>query len=239
MSYYKKQLPKYCQHKASNRAFIRIGGKMYHLGQYGSPASRREYDRIIAEFVTNGRQPFQQSDELTIDALILRFLDYAEQERNYCDGTKKRIAAIMCWLNRLYGKQSVSQFSPLALKSIRRQMLDNELSLDTVNAYIGVIKQVFYWGCEEEIVPAEVAGALRTVKMLQKGRSAAIEYADIEPVEDAVVEQTLLHIKKQQVKDMIQVQRLAGSETHDVRRAESAGKNNGNYPVNSNIAFSP
>jgi len=41
--------------------------------------------------------------------------------------------------------------------------------------YINTIKQVFNWGCEEEIVPAEVAGALRTVKSLQTGRSAAVE----------------------------------------------------------------
>jgi hypothetical protein len=51
--YARKQLPKYCRHKSSGRAYVRIGGKMYYLGKYGSEASRREYDRIIAEFVAN------------------------------------------------------------------------------------------------------------------------------------------------------------------------------------------
>jgi len=58
MLYSRKQLPKYCRHKSSGRAFVRIGGKMYYLGKYDSEASKREYDRIIAEFVANGRQPF-------------------------------------------------------------------------------------------------------------------------------------------------------------------------------------
>jgi len=36
---------------------------MYYLGKYGSTASRQEYDRIIAEFVSNGRQPFEEYNE--------------------------------------------------------------------------------------------------------------------------------------------------------------------------------
>jgi hypothetical protein len=58
----RKQLPKYCKHKSSGRAFVRIGGKMYYLGKYGSEASRREYDRIIAAFVANGRRAFYDPD---------------------------------------------------------------------------------------------------------------------------------------------------------------------------------
>jgi integrase len=57
--------------------------------------------------------------------------------------------------------------------------------------------------------------------MLQKGRSAAIEYADIEPVADDVVEQTLLHIKKQQVKDMIRVQRFLSGRPQDIHNMRS------------------
>jgi hypothetical protein len=50
----RKQLPQYCRHKTSGRAFVRVEGKMLYLGQYGFQASRREYDRIIAEFIVNG-----------------------------------------------------------------------------------------------------------------------------------------------------------------------------------------
>jgi hypothetical protein len=78
MSYARKQLPKYCRHKATNRAFVRIGGKMYYRGKYGSEDSRRKYDRIIAEFVANGRQACFDPKDILIENFIVRFLDYAE-----------------------------------------------------------------------------------------------------------------------------------------------------------------
>jgi len=210
MSYYKKQLPKYCCHKASNRAFVRIGGKMYYLGKYGSSASRREYDRIIAEFIANGRQPFYSPDELTVESLIFRFLDYAERELDYCVTAKKRIITILRLLNEMYGKALVSQFTPSALKVVRQKFFDRKLSLDTINNYVGIVKQIFYWGCEEEIVPAEVGAALRMVKNLQAGRTSAVNPDDVKPVEEAVVQQTLPYLSPK-VQDMVNVQwRICG-----------------------------
>jgi transposase-like protein len=51
MSYKRKQLPKYCRHKGSGQAYCRIAGEMHYLGKHGSDASRREYDRIMGEFI--------------------------------------------------------------------------------------------------------------------------------------------------------------------------------------------
>jgi integrase len=215
MFHARKQLPKYCHHKASGRAFVRIGGKMYYLGKYGSAASRREYDRIIAEFVTNGRQPFYHPDEILIEQLIARFLVHTETERNYNDTTKKRMKTVLRLLYRLYGKQPVSSFSPMALKSIRRQFVENGLAKDTINNYIGIIKQVFYWGCEEEIIPTDIAAALRMVPMLKSGQTSAVEYEDIEPVDDAIVEKTLPYLKSQ-IQEMVRVQRLISGRPQDI-----------------------
>jgi len=117
MLYRRKQLPKYCLHKSSGRAFVRIGGKMYCLGKYGSAASRREYDRIIGEFVANGRQAFYDPDEIPIESLIVSFLGYVEKECNYSPSSLLRINRPLHLLNDLYGKTPVSQFTPSALKS--------------------------------------------------------------------------------------------------------------------------
>ena len=216
MTYKRKQLPKYCRHKATNRAFVRIGGKMYYLGKYNSDTSHKEYERIIAEFIANGRQPFQKPEEILIENLTARFLDYARNEQNYCKISLQRFSLVLGNFNQLYGKQRVSQFGPIALKAVRRKYLDKGLSLGTINGYIGIIKQMFYWGSEEEIVPAEVAGALRTMKMLQKGRSAAKENAPVEAVPDEIVEKTLPHIDSSVVQDMIKVQRLIAGRPQDI-----------------------
>jgi len=51
------KVPSYCLHKASGRAVVRLGGRDVYLGEYGSPESHEEYERVIAEWWSgrNGR----------------------------------------------------------------------------------------------------------------------------------------------------------------------------------------
>jgi hypothetical protein len=200
----RKQLPKYCRHKTSGRAFVRIGGKMHYLGKYGSQASRREYDRIIAEFVANGRQAACDPNEILVEDLIAQFLEYINREVDYVANTRNRINRTLKLLNELYGQSPASAFSPMALKTLRQRWVENGIARETVNQHIGIVKQVFCWGCEEEIVPTEVAGALQMVKLLQRGRTSAKEYKEIKPVDDAIVEKTLPYLKLP-VRDMASV----------------------------------
>jgi len=48
--------PKYTKHKASGQAVVRINGRDYYLGPHGSKVSVAEYDRLIAEWLANGRR---------------------------------------------------------------------------------------------------------------------------------------------------------------------------------------
>ena len=112
MTYTKKQLPKYCRHKPSGRAFVRIGGKMNYLGKYGSQASRREYDRIIAEFVANGRKVVGDPDDLLVEDLIAQFLDYINREVDYIADTRNRINRVLRPLNDLYGQSACFSVQP-------------------------------------------------------------------------------------------------------------------------------
>jgi integrase len=216
MTYARKQLPQYCHHKPTDRAYVRIDRKMIYLGKHGSAASRREYDRIIAEFIANGRQAFADPDEILVEQLIIRFLDTAEAERNYSADRITKIVRILRHVDSLYGKSPVSSFTPTALKAVRRQYLEKNLCRDTINGYVQIIRSVFDWGCEEEIVPATVAGALRTVKALQMGRTSAPEYRIVGPVPDDVVELTLTHMKSMDVQNMVRVQRLISGRPQDV-----------------------
>jgi hypothetical protein len=46
-------VPKYCLHKPSGRAYVRIRGKVIYVGVYGAVDSKREYGRLIAELAVN------------------------------------------------------------------------------------------------------------------------------------------------------------------------------------------
>jgi hypothetical protein len=71
-------------------------------------------------------------------------------------------------LNELYGKLPVSQFTPMMLKTIRCELLERKLCVVSSSPIINIVRQLFYWGCEDEIVPADVA--LRMSDPYKKGK---------------------------------------------------------------------
>jgi hypothetical protein len=46
-------VPKYCLHKPSGRAYVRIQGKVVYVGRHGSADSKQEYGRLVAELAVN------------------------------------------------------------------------------------------------------------------------------------------------------------------------------------------
>ncbi len=53
--------PSYRLHKASGQAVVTINDRDHYLGRYGSATSRPAYDRLIGEWLANGRQRFNQN----------------------------------------------------------------------------------------------------------------------------------------------------------------------------------
>ena len=51
----KGSVPALVHHKPSNRARVRIDGRDYWLGKWRSPEARLAYERLIAEYLANGR----------------------------------------------------------------------------------------------------------------------------------------------------------------------------------------
>src|SRR4051812_19344652 len=48
--------PRYRLHKPSGQAVVTLNGRDFYLGKHGSTSSRLEYDRLVAEWLTAGRQ---------------------------------------------------------------------------------------------------------------------------------------------------------------------------------------
>ena len=72
--------PAYRHQKSSNLAVVRIHGKDYYLGEYGSSASRQLYAQLIAEKgadspeVDTARLPATQKIWSSVDELSARFM---------------------------------------------------------------------------------------------------------------------------------------------------------------------
>ena len=67
----------------------------------------------------------------------------------------------------------------MALKNVRQAMIDAGRSRKLINKDVNRIRQMFGWAVENELLPVAVSQALREVKGLRKGRSAARETAPI------------------------------------------------------------
>ena len=60
--------PKYCLHKPSGRAYVRIRGKVVYVGDYGSADSKQEYGRLVAELAVQptAALPTARASDLTV-----------------------------------------------------------------------------------------------------------------------------------------------------------------------------
>ena len=174
------KFPAYRLHKPSGQAVVGLGGKSVYLGPYGSDLSKGEFDRVLAEFLTNGRRPpgppAAGPPRLTVSELILRYWLYAQRHYQR-DGRPTReldnIRDALRPVRELYGHTAAAHFGPLALKTVRRAMIDAGLARTTINFRVSKVRRVFKWAAENELIAPEVYQGLMSVAGLLRGREAS------------------------------------------------------------------
>jgi len=218
MPFLSKSTPKYRKHRASGQAIVTLGGKDFYLGPHGTRVSRDEYDRVVAEWLQNGRTIPTPEAGLTVVELFAAYKRFAIK---YYRKNGKVTAEVGCilqaakFVQRLYGRTEAAEFGPLALQAVQQRMVDAGLSRGVINKACGRIKRVFKWGVAHEMIPPGTWQALQTVPGLRKGRSDARETAPILPVDEATVDQTLPKLPEV-VADMVRFERFTGCRPGEV-----------------------
>jgi hypothetical protein len=103
------------------------------LGPFGSPESRAEYRRVLAEleagggrYRLNGREA--AASGLTVNELCLRFWRHAESHYRLADGSASRelghYQSAQAVLLDLYCSTLAAEFGPLKLKAVRQKLVD-------------------------------------------------------------------------------------------------------------------
>jgi integrase len=189
-------IPSYRLHKQSGQAVVTLRDARGNrrdvlLGEYGSPESRLEYARQIAEWeaanrrAVPGRPP---AASLSLNEVILCYWNFARGYYGFDRAPGKRgdehcLTAALRVLRELYGHTDANHFGPLALKACRQRMLaEKGWSRAYINSQVDRIRRLFRWAAEEELVPAGVHQALQTVAGLRKGKTAAREGKKVLPV---------------------------------------------------------
>jgi len=237
-------VPSYRLHKQSGNAIITLNGKDIILGPHGTPASKAEYRRRIAEWMAAGKQIVASDPLLTIAELIDQYRGHVECFYRHLDGSPtsevKNIRQALRPLRKLYGTTPAAQFGPLKLKSVMVAMIDPKAAglpadwkpwcRSSINKNAGRIKSMFRWAVEHEKLVgsngttdtgANVYHALLAVRGLQAGRSDACETEPVKPVPDAYIDATLNHVSPT-IAAMIQLQLLTGMRPGELVTMQTA-----------------
>lgn len=221
----KTNIPNYRLHKATGQAFVELGGRRFYLGKHGSKASREEYERRIAEYLGNGRKlpPTRTKTGITCQELAVHFLEWAAGyyvKNGEPTATFPHCRNAISSLVKHYGLESANNFTPLSLVFLQEKWIEQGLGRQTVNRYVGIVRQAFRHCSKFGWVDSTTYYALLGVDNLKAGRTKAPEYQKIESVDTKTVEKILPFLPPI-VADMVRVQRLCGMRPQDVRNMRS------------------
>ncbi len=212
-------LPKYRKHLGSGQAVVTLSGRDFYLGPHNTKASKLEYDRLIGEWLANGRKlSTGLSNDLTVSELLLRYWEHAKGYYRKNGKPTQEISALKSALRpvrELYGSRPAVEFGPLALEAVRQRMIDSGWSRTGINRAVSRIRRVFRWAVCKELLPSAIHQALASMDGLRKDRSDAPEGSPIAPVRDAIVKATTEHLSPI-VADMVRLQRLTGMRPGEV-----------------------
>ena len=79
-----RKLPSYRLHKASGQAMVLLDGKAFYLGPYGTDVSRREYDRLVGDWLTLGADHHQNRPFSRTATQLLGRPSFLSCDQNSC-----------------------------------------------------------------------------------------------------------------------------------------------------------
>ncbi len=224
--------PSYRHHKARNCAVVTINGRNHYLGLYGSTESKQLYSQLIAEEwlplqglpvqPTTGKKSF-----ITVDELIARYMtkhvsNYYVDRHGKPSERQYHIRIAFRPLHDLFGHTPVNEFGPKRLKIVREEMInsgireDHSYARSYINNHVTIIKDLFRWGVEEELVPVDIHQSLLTVLQIRKGRDLRLKEAEkIAPVMLEHVEAVIPFLAPQ-LATMVQIQLHAAMRPDEV-----------------------
>jgi len=211
--------PSYRQHRPSGQAVVTLNGHDFYLGPWKTPQSRAEYDRLIAEWLANGRRlPGKEnaSGDVVVNEVILAFLKHAEGYYSPEGRELNNFKLSLRPLRDLYGRTPVREFGPRALKAVRQRMIERGWCRNVINRRVTRIKTMFRWAESEELIPASTFHALQTVQGLRKGTPGVRDTPPVQPAFWQQVSLVLAHCTRP-VAAMLQLQCLTGMRSCEVR----------------------
>ena len=132
------KLPAYRKHRASGQAIVTLNGVDHYLGPHGTKASKLEYDRLIGEWITRGRTPEVDTNDVTVVELLAAFRRHAikhYRKDGRPTGELANIDYAIKTLKTFYGRELVGHFGPLKLQAIQAALVRDNLARSTTRTH--------------------------------------------------------------------------------------------------------
>lgn len=194
------------------------------LGTYGSPESLKAYADMLALHVVSPppvpkKVPsFRPKKNALVGEICAAYLEHAATYYRREDGTQtneyRLTVTIVSALEPEHGS-SAAKFGRATLAAIRERMIAKGWTRQHVNAQVRRVRTMWRWAEEHELLPEGSWGRLMILRGLKKGRSAAPEESEIQPVSDADIAATLPHLSPT-VARMVRFHRLTACRPQDV-----------------------
>lgn len=184
------RIPRYRKHSTRDFGFVEWEGKRHRLpGRFDSPESRKAYEKFIAGLHRTELKP----QSMTVEVLVGAYLDFAEKHYigKWGHTAYHNMRPIFRRLLEMHRHEMAVDFGPKKLKAFRQRLIDDKLSLQTINQGVAYVRRMFRYGVSEELLPSSAWEALRSVPKLAAGRSEAKELPPRLPVSWQTVEATL------------------------------------------------
>lgn len=178
--------PKMCHRKDRDIAYVTCHGEKIYLGKWGEKKTLENYKRFVESWVANDKEPPKgvKSGDTLIRELFDRFLADFQKRPKFSRSDLNLFKQIALRLNNLFPGKYVDEFGPKSLESLIKDFLStgyvrsgvrHQYTRYYLNKVYKKTREVFKWGCYQEIVKPEILQALQSVPPLREGRTIAEE----------------------------------------------------------------
>ena len=208
-----KKLPQMHHHRASGRARIYFKGKHIYLGEWGSQEANTAYQNFLRQ-MHEINAPIAKGGGLPVCVAVGKFLDHCKEY--YRGGHEvENLRSTLRVFTEYYEWLPITEVGPLKIMDMMQSMAKQEVSRYRINRLLSHIKRLMDWLVSRELIGSEKLAAIKSVKSLKAGRTAAKEMIPIAAVPVEVVEQTLKDICKP-LCDMIRIQLMTAMRPNEV-----------------------
>lgn len=201
--------------KGNDRAYALFNGRRIYFGPWDTPESTEAYGRYLAEWTAAGGVAPVAHDDLSVIELVDSFT--ATINRDYRESPAIVVDAELATrkLREIYGSLNVADFGPVQLKAVREALIDDGLSISTVNRRVTMLKRCFKHGAENGLISGEAFHRVNALSNLKPGRCRAKPSRIVKPCNIQDVEATLEYVTAP-VRAAVLLQRHTGARAGEI-----------------------